>query len=55
MEFSKCYYCGGNLIVTGEFSLEDLGIEEEGIVTNLICTHCGAVWEGTQIYEEAEE
>ena len=55
MKNINCWFCGGHLIWQNDFNTEDYGIEEEGIVTVLTCSDCGAVWEGTQIYEEAEE
>ena len=53
MEFCKCYFCNSNLIVTGEFDAEDFGYEVEGLVVNLICTHCNATFEGTRLYDDS--
>lgn len=43
----KCYFCGANLIWQSDFSNEDYGYEEEGIVSNYICgnAECRAEYE----------
>ena len=50
----KCWFCDGQLIWQNDFDTEDCGIDEEGIVSVLICSSCGANWEGVQIFEEQE-
>ena len=55
MNNTKCFFCGSNLIWQNDFDTEDYGIEQEGIVTVLLCSGCGATWEGVQIFENMEE
>lgn len=39
----ECFHCGcRSLIWDSDFSFEDVGMEGEGIVHFLHCTHCGA-------------
>lgn len=48
----KCWFCGGELVWGCDYSYEDYGLEGEGIVATLTCSHCGANWEGYQDLEE---
>ena len=48
MDNIKCFFCRGQLIWQNDFDTEDYGIEDEGIVTVLLCSSCGAIWEGVQ-------
>lgn len=45
----KCHFCGEELIWGGDFDASDYGYEENGVVTNLTCSNCGAFWEGHSI------
>lgn len=36
----KCPRCGNEMIWGGDFSFEDFGLEEEGIVSNCSCPVC---------------
>ena len=54
MDHVKCFFCRGALIWQNDFDTEDYGIDEEGIVSVLTCSNCGANWEGVQIFEEQE-
>ena len=51
----KCYMCGGTLIWQNDYDFEDYGMEGEGIVTTLVCTECGAWWEGYYKLSDEEE
>lgn len=42
----SCWFCGHELIWCNDFSYEDYGLEEDGIVIILTCPNCGATWEG---------
>ena len=46
----KCWFCGGKLIWSCDYSFEDYGIDDgkDGIVATLNCsnTECGAYFEG---------
>lgn len=42
----KCWFCGSELIWSSDFSYENYGLEDEGIVSVLTCPNCGAIWEG---------
>ena len=42
-----CWFCGAaKLIWNCDYSFEDYGIDGEGIVATLHCSHCGADFEG---------
>lgn len=47
----KCWHCNSKLIWQSDFSYEDYGLEEEGIISVLICSNeeCGSVIE---VYKE---
>lgn len=47
----KCWHCDSDLIWQNDFTYEDYGLEEEGIVTILICSNaeCGSI---TEVYKE---
>jgi len=47
----KCFNCGHELIIGGQHDYEDLGVEGEGIVTNLSCPECG---EFVEVYDDIE-
>lgn len=51
----NCWFCGGKLIWNADFSFEDYGFEGEGIVAVLVCSECGAIWEGYSGEEEEEQ
>jgi len=38
----NCWHCNTELIWGGDFTYEDYGIEEDGVVSNLSCTKCNA-------------
>lgn len=39
----ECFHCGQRSVIWGaDFSMEDYGYEEEGIVHELHCENCGA-------------
>ena len=38
----NCWHCGSNLIWGGDHSFEDMGMDEEGIVSNFSCPNCPA-------------
>lgn len=42
-----CWYCGGRLIWMSDYDYEDVYGEDEGIVTHLACSQCGALVEYT--------
>lgn len=44
----KCYFCNGEkpLIWNCDYSYEDFGLDNEGIVTVLTCPNCNATFEG---------
>ena len=35
---SNCWFCGSELIWGGDFTYEDYGMEDDGIVANLSCS-----------------
>ena len=51
----KCMRCGHDLIIGGNVMLSDIGIadcdEDDAMVTNLTCPHCGAYYEITDTPE----
>ena len=51
---TKCWFCGSDMRWDSDFSFEDMGIEskEDGIVSHLTCTGCGATAEFTSKIEE---
>ena len=52
----KCWFCGEELIWVSDFSYEDYGLDDkEGIITNLYCTNCKAIWEGYLDLDEKED
>ena len=55
MDNTKCFFCGGQLIWRNDFSTEDYGIDEEGIVSVLCCSECKASWKGVQIFKDMED
>lgn len=44
----KCWFCDSELIWQNDYSLEDYGIEEEGVVAVLQCSneYCDATFKG---------
>ena len=54
----KCWFCGGKLIWSCDYSFEDYGIDDgkDGIVATLNCsnTECGAYFEGYLTTEDEE-
>lgn len=48
-----CWHCGGELIWGGDFDLEDV-TGEQGILTNLTCSCCGADVDYTIRFEEEQ-
>ena len=36
----NCWHCRSELIWGGDFSFEDYGMENEGIISNLSCPNC---------------
>lgn len=40
-----CWFCGRQMIWSGDFSFEDYGMEGEGVVANLTCPNCNATAE----------
>ena len=44
----KCWFCNGEkpLIWNCDYSYEDFGLDNEGIVTVLTCPNCNATFEG---------
>lgn len=50
----RCWFCGNKLIWDNDFSYEDYGRDEEGIVTVLHCPRCNATWEGYLDLEEED-
>ena len=42
----KCWFCREKLIWQSDFSFEDYGLDNEGIVTVLYCPNCKTTWEG---------
>ncbi len=48
----SCFYCGGKLVWCGQNTLEELGIEGEGVADRLICSDCGSY---AYFYLEDEE
>ena len=51
----KCYKCNGEVIWQNDFATEDLGIEEEGIVSYYICSECGAFYEVIEFFEVVDD
>ena len=52
----KCFICGHETIIwDSDFDTQDLGIEEEGIVSYFHCSKCGADYEVLSIFESEEE
>lgn len=39
---NKCFNCGADLIWESDFNADEVGYEEEGIVTFYTCPNCGA-------------
>ena len=39
-----CYYCKGEVIWDCDYDYEDYGLDGDGIVSNLHCTKCEAVY-----------
>lgn len=37
----ECFHCGGELIWDADFTFEDFGYDEEGLVHVLHCDSCG--------------
>lgn len=51
----RCFICGHETIVwDNDFDAQDLGIEEEGIVSYFHCSKCGADYEVLRIENEEE-
>lgn len=48
----KCWHCNSKLIWGSDFNFADYGMEGDGIVTNLSCSKCEAVYE---VYLPAQE
>ena len=48
-----CWYCGGRLIWKHDCDSRDVGHEQDGIVTFLECTQCGAHVEYSK-FEDSE-
>lgn len=40
--YGNCGFCGGALIWQSDFDFDDFGYEGEGIVSQAICSNCGA-------------
>jgi len=36
----RCWHCGTEMIWGGDFSFEDHGLDDEGIVSNFSCPKC---------------
>lgn len=50
----KCWYCGGEMIWDNDFNYDEVH-GEDGIVTFLHCSQCGADCEFSQRFDEEEE
>ena len=48
----NCYRCNEPLIPGGDHDFEDMGIEGEGIVTNLSCSSCNAYYLAYQPFDD---
>lgn len=52
----RCWYCGGKLIWQSDFNYSDVyGDDEEGIVSYLRCSNCGADVEYSLVDREEDE
>lgn len=52
----KCWFCCSELIWNNDFSFEDYGLENEGVVAVLSCSNeeCGAIFEGYLEFKEGD-
>lgn len=52
----NCWFCNSKLIWNNDFSFEDYGLENEGVVAVLTCSNekCGAFFEGYLECKEGE-
>lgn len=49
----RCWYCGGEVYWLNDWTPEDYGYDREGIVTDLMCSDCGANIQYVLLEEEA--
>jgi len=47
----KCWYCKHELIWGCDFTFEEYGLEEEGIVSTLTCSNCDSY---VEVYKKNE-
>ena len=50
-----CWFCGHEVIWSGDFDYEDFELGGEGIVTVMSCSNCNAQWEGYLPLNEEED
>ena len=48
----NCHFCNTELIWNCDYTFEDFGYDEDGIVTVLTCPNCNAEWTGMLPFEE---
>ena len=48
----RCFKCDSKVIWQNDFDTEDIGIEEEGIVSYYVCSECNSHYEVIQLFED---
>lgn len=49
---NKCFLCNHDLVWQSDYDTGDYGIERQGIVSNHICSGCGAEYQVIQWLED---